>query len=458
VTENGIITLNVTGLAKMNSVNFSYYGAFIDVYNAGTGPLVPGTMTGPMFTNGSWEFMPTTAAYPSPYIFTDPVGQKAASVDYWNSGISSYTASSASSYGSGTQLVDPTFKEGLFLSQPAVALPSNSFNQEEAVVDGAGNNSSWTSTGAGGLATLTNVTNSAHAWTSSTTSGVFANQGTTAGACGSKTPPCVLGGGFYVEGTADVELLPVSTSDTAQQYVITQGSGVSAVKTTITVDPAANSGAGTTVITQGTTTYPTLSGVPMNTLLSQAQTEVYVDGAITIHGPAQGQAAVQDNAMIGITANGNITATADVLYKTEPVTIPQDAIVPATSTNPMNQVLGLFTANGNFVTNTSQTNIEVDASIATVSSTESANCSAGKGGQTSVTTINTFNNVGGMIQSCIFPAPITTENTWYDRRFKARPGFAPPWFPSTQVQQGGALPVNTVPTIQRLQWLSTTAE
>ena len=36
---------------------------------------------------------------------------------------------------------------------------------------------------------------------------------------------------------------------------------------------------------------------------------VYVDGAITIHGPAQGQAAIQDNAMIGITANGNITAT-----------------------------------------------------------------------------------------------------------------------------------------------------
>jgi phage gp45-like len=264
----------------------------------------------------------------------------------------------------------------------------------------------------------------------------------------------VLGGGFYVEGAADVELLPVSTSDTAQQYIITQGSTV----TKVTVDPAANSGAGTTVIQQGSTTYPTLNGVPMNGLVSQAQTEVYVDGAVTIHGPAQGQAAVQDNAMIGITANGNITATADVLYKTEPVTIPADTLVPATTNNPMNQVLGLFTANGNFNTLTTQTNIEVDASIATVSATESANCSAGKGGQVSSSVINTFNNVGGMIQSCIFPAPITTENTWYDRRFKNRPGFAPPWFPSTTVTQGGALPVNTVPTIQRIQWLNTSAQ
>ncbi len=454
VTETGLISLNVTGLAKAYGVNFSYFGAFVDVYNPGTGPLVPGTMTGPMFTNGSWEFMPTTSAYPSPYLFTDPVGQQNGTVDYWNSSISGYTASTASSYGSGTQLVDPTFQEGLFLNQPKVNLPANSLNQEEAVVDGLGNNNAWTATGAGGLTTLTNVTNSAHAWTSTTTSGIFTNQGTTATACGSKTPPCVVGGGFYIEGAADIKLLPVSTSDTAQQYVITQGSTV----TTITVDPAANSGAGTTVVQQGSTTYPTLNGVPMNALVSQAQTEVYVDGAVTIHGPAQGQAAIQDNAMIGITANGNITATADVLYKTEPVTIPADTLVPATTNNPMNQVLGLFTANGNFNTQTSQTNIEVDASIATVSATESANCSAGKGGQVSSSVINTFNNVGGMIQSCIFPAPITTENTWYDRRFKSRPGFAPPWFPSTTVTQGGALPVNTVPTIQRIQWLNTSAQ
>jgi Tfp pilus assembly protein PilX len=457
VTETGLITLNVTGLAKAYGVNFSYFGAFVDVYNGGTGPLVPGTMTGPMFTNGSWEFMPTTSQYPSPYIFTDPVGQQLGVVDYWNSCICSYNASTASSYGSGSQLVAPTFQEGLFLNQPKVNLPSNSLNQEEAVVDGLGNNNAWTASGVGGLATLTNVTNSSTAWSSSATKGVFTNQGTTAAACGTKTPPCVLGGGFYVEGAADVELLPVSGSDTAQQYIIKQTIGGNTT-TTITVDPAANGGAGTTVIQQGSTVYPTLNGVPMNGLVSSAQTEVYVDGGVTIHGPAQGQAAVQDNAMIGVTANGDITATADILYKTEPVTIPQDTLVPATSTNPMNQVLGLFTANGNFNTNTSQTNIEVDASIATVSSSESANCSAGKGGQVSSSVINTFNNVGGMIQSCIFPAPITTENTWYDRRFKNRPGFAPPWFPSTTVTQGGALPVNTVPTIQRLQWLNTSAQ
>ena len=462
VSESGIITLKITGLAKANSVSFAYFGAFIDVYSGGTGPLVPGTMTGPMFTNGAWEFMPPTAPWTSPYIFTDPVGQVASQADYWNTSHNpwTYTASSADSYGSGSQLVAPTFDEGFFMSQPAVALPSNTFNQEEAVVDGMGN-AGWTNAQTtAGLAALTNVTSTSTPWTGSTSSGVFVNQGTTATTCGTKTPPCILGGGFLVESktvTTDVQLLPVTGSDTAQKYVITQNG----TATTIVVDPAANGGVGTTTITQGSTTYPTLSGVPENYLLSQPQTMLYVDGQITVHGGGQGQPAVQDNSMISITANGNITATGDVLYKTEPVTIPADTLVPATGTNPMNQVLGLYTANGNFVTNTSQTNIEIDASIATISPTESAHCSSGAsagGGQTSVTTINTFNNVGGMIQSCIYPAPISTENTWFDRRFTARAGFAPPWFPSTQLQQGGALPVNTTPTIQRLQWLNTSAQ
>ena len=134
---------------------------------------------------------------------------------------------------------------------------------------------------------------------------------------------------------------------------------------------------------------------------------VYVDGTVTIHGPGEGQGAVQDNAMINITANGDIIATGDVLYKTEPVTVPQDTLVPATSTNPMNQVLGLYTATGNFITQDTQAdqNIQVDGSIATISQAESANsCASGKGGQIVHGHINTFNNVGGMIQSCIYAA------------------------------------------------------
>jgi hypothetical protein len=261
------------------------------------------------------------------------------------------------------------------------------------------------------------------------------------------------GGGFYVEGGADVQLIP-GTGSTAQIYKITQGTTV----TTITVDPAANSGVGTTVISNGTTT-ETLNGVPMNTITSQAQTMVYVDGTVTVHGPGEGLGAVQDNAMISITANGDIIATGDVLYKTEPVSIPQDTLIPS-ATN-MNQVLGLFTATGNFITQDTQAdqNIEVDASIATISAADVANnCASGKGGQLSYGHINTFNNVGGMAQSCIYAADVNTENTWFDRRFTARPNFAPPWFPSTTVTTGGPLPVNSQLQIQRVQWLSTSSD
>ncbi len=57
VTEDGSITMNVTGLQATNAVSFAYFGGFVDKYPACIGPLVPGTMTGPMFTNDSWEFM-----------------------------------------------------------------------------------------------------------------------------------------------------------------------------------------------------------------------------------------------------------------------------------------------------------------------------------------------------------------------------------------------------------------
>jgi hypothetical protein len=265
----------------------------------------------------------------------------------------------------------------------------------------------------------------------------------------------MAGGGFYVEGGADVGLTPVGGSSTAQTYTVTQGGTV----TTITVDPAATAPdgtAGTTTITQGASTV-TLNGVPMNTIAASAQAMVYVDGTVTIHGPAEGQGAVQDNTMITVTANGDIVATQDILYKTEPVSIPQDALIPA-ATN-MNQVLGLYTANGNFVTNSHNAdyNIEVDGTIATISSAESASCN-GKGGQLSDVHINTFNNVGGMAQSCIYGADINAENTWFDRRYTARPNFAPPWFPSTTLTQGGPLAVNVQPSIQRIQWLSTSSQ
>ena len=88
-------------------------------------------MTGPMFTNGAWQFMPGGA-----YIFTDPVGQQNAKADYWFGG--TCIQSPTSSYTYGGQTIRPTFQGGLNLGQPAVPMPTNSFSQKWAVLDSMG--------------------------------------------------------------------------------------------------------------------------------------------------------------------------------------------------------------------------------------------------------------------------------------------------------------------------------
>jgi Tfp pilus assembly protein PilX len=456
VMETGNIIFNVQGASATNNVSFAYFGAFVDNYPPGIGPLVPGTMTGPMFTNQAWEFMANQPPWTSPYIFTDPVGQVMGQADYWDTGWGQHWVAGPS-YGSGANLIAPTFEGGFNLNQTAVPLPTNAFNQQEAVIDG--NGTLWPNTETPAqITTALGVLQNASGQTYATTGGaqgVYYNKATSSGttpgsSClGTTPPPCIAGGGFYVEGGASVKLYP--SGATAQVYVITQGSTV----TTITVDPAANAGIGSTTIYNGVTTQ-TLNGVPdnlVNVSSPQAQTMVYVDGTMYFTGPGEGQGAVQDNAMITLTSNGDAIATGDVLYKTEPVTVPQDALI-ASAAN-MNQVLGIYTANGNFITQDTQAdqNIEVDGTIATISSLESASCN-GKGGQLSNGHINTFNNVGGMAQSCIYAADVNTENTWFDRRYTARPNFAPPWFPSTTITTGGALPATpSTPTPQRLQWL-----
>lgn len=476
VTETGNIIFNVTGASATTNVAFSYFGAFVDIYPPGTGPLVPGTMTGPMFTNQAWEFMANQPPWTAPYIFTDPVGQVMSQADYWDRSWDQHWVAGPS-YGTGANLIAPTFEQGFNLNQTAVPLPTNSFNQKEAVLDGVGdglipstnmqtemnailkdvNGNAYPSTGTpssgvylpwylnGSTPTLGSAANALPA--SNTTSGT-----TVSNPYGSNPGS---GGGIYIEGNADVQLIPVGATE--QDYVITQNG----TTTTIKIDPAANNGAGSTTIVKGGST-KVLTGVPMNAVTTppQAASMVYVDGTMTFHGPGEGQGAVQDNAMITLTANGDAIATGDVLYKTEPVSIPQDTLIP--SAQNMNQVLGIFTATGNFITQDSQAdqNIEVDGTIATISQADSANnCASGKGGQLSNGHINTFNNVGGMAQSCIYAADVNTENTWFDRRYTSRPNFAPPWFPSTTIKTGGALPANAgTPTAQRVQWLSTSSE
>jgi hypothetical protein len=61
--------------------------------------------------------------------------------------------------------------------------------------------------------------------------------------------------------------------------------------------------------------------------------------------------------------------------------------------------------------------------------------------------------VGGQIQSGICGCNMSTQNTYFDRRFTARAGFVPPWFPSTTITTTASTPAVTKPTVQHVQWL-----
>ncbi len=331
--------------------------------------------------------------------------------------------------------IHPNFTGGFNVSQPTVALPTDSFNQEQAVLDGIGL-ASTPPTNAQLNAVLKNAAGTAYP-AGGTGSGVYVPYTVT----GSPAVKTFSGGGIFVQGDAAVTLLPTTSSTTSQTYQIVQ----SGVTTTLTIDPAAGSAGTTTISTPGLGTQ-IINGVPQQMSSSGLSmgdaTMLFVNGNITsLSGPGQGQASVQNGTALSIVASGsnNITVTGDILYKTEPVTMtgtptstpPIDQLIPANNTG---QVLGLFTAGGNVYLNNSQSNgnLEIDASIATISATGSgAIVNNGAG-------INTLTIVGGRIQNTIQNIGATTRNVLFDRRFQSG-GFAPPWFPATTVTPGAGV-------------------
>jgi Tfp pilus assembly protein PilX len=458
VSEIGSLTMGVTGQAAGSTVSFASFGAFLNSYPPCLAPLVPGTMTGPMFANGAWQFMAGGA-----YIFTDLISQTNPDFDYWFGG--SCIPSSQSSYTSGGQTIKPSFEGNYALGQPNAPLPANDFRQKWAALDGKGTGEQDPSpTDADLNADLKNISGAAYP-TGGATSGVYLNYSSANGVY------TMQGGGLYVEGNAGLSLATSGAS--AQIFTITQGSA----STTVTIDPLATpptswkcaaGTVGTTIVKSHSST-TNICSVPMNNGAAppQAATMLYVDGTITsLSGPGQGQAGVQNYNAVTIVANGDVDITGDVVYATEPVTTTQNQIVHGT--NPAccngtpvatlipghdeNQVLGVFTATGNIQlsTNYANGNLEVDGSLAAISQ----NCASSSCGFTVAGAINTFNNVGGQIQSNIFGANMQTENTYFDRRFTSRAGFAPPWFPSTTIATGGALPTNLTPSVQRISWVT----
>jgi Tfp pilus assembly protein PilX len=439
LVDSGTIFLNASATAASYNQSFAAWGMFIGTYALCSADLVPGTITGPVFTNGSWNFSNS-----GPYTFTDPVGQSGAQAGWDNGGcVGSATP---------TNGIHPTFTGGFNVNQPAVTLPPNSFNQEQAVLDGIGIASN-PPTNAQLNAVLKNAAGSAYP-TGGAASGVYVPYSVS----GSPAVKTFTGGGILVQGNASITLSPTTSSTTSQTYTIVQGG----VTTTLTIDPAAGSAGTTTISTTGLGTQ-IINGVPQQLssvgLSLGDATMLYVNGAITsLSGPGQGQAAIQNATALSIVASGanDITVTGDILYKTEPVTMtgtptstpPIDQLIPANNTG---QVLGIFTAGGNVNLQNGQSNgnLEIDASIATISAT-------GSGGIVNTgNSINTLTIVGGRIQNTIQNIGATTRNVLFDRRFLSG-GFAPPWFPSTTVTPGPGVGGSVTATWKGTQWLNQT--
>jgi Tfp pilus assembly protein PilX len=442
VNDAGTVFLTAnTGLGN-TTTKFSAFGMFIDQYTlCGGGDLVPGTITGPVWTNGSWNF-----SNGGTYTFTDTVSSVGA-----KAGFDSGSCTASTTVPSGFNVnATKGFNFGAN-GGTALALPSDSFSQEQAVVDGIG---TATPTKTQMNSVLKDASGTAYPSGSTPSTGVFLPYSINA-STGLKT---FTGGGILVQGDAAVTLKPGSTS-TAQVYTIVQGGAT----TTVTIDNSAGSAGTTTITTVGAASgngTQTITGVPEqfspNGVFTGNDTMLYVNGNITaLSGPGQGSPAINNGVALTVTAANNITVTGDILYTKEPVQTTGtvntglDSLIPG---NDSGQVVGIFTANGNVNLANKQTgnnNLEIDASIATISQ-------GGSGGIVNTgNAINTLTIVGGRIQNTIQNINASTRNVLFDQRF-AGGAFSPPWFPSTAINNVGNGNTSVVSTVQRSQWLNNT--
>jgi Tfp pilus assembly protein PilX len=443
LTDRGSIIVNATLIPVNSTTSFAAWGMFIDQWSICNSTLVPGTISGPAFTNGAWTFGTSGS-----YIFTDTVGSASSDAGYSFSNACDQL--NATSDKKGSQTIAPQFQAGFQTGQAAVPLPTNDFNQKRAVLDGQGvSTSPVTNTDLHNA--LKNLSGTQYP-SAGASSGVYLPYTTING------QPTLTGGGIYVESnsslTTNVVLSTATGPGGSNQQVYTISQGSPAVTTKVTVDPGAN----TTTVVSGSSTI-TIQGVPHSTDpvtgATSPQTMLYVDGNInSLSGPGQGLPAINDGSALTVTAAANVTVTGDILYKTEPVTLtqnqlpgqPADTLIPG---NNNGQTLGIYTGTGDIQLNNKQTNgnLEIDASLATISQ-------GGTGGLVNVgSQINTLTIVGGRIQNQIKNIATTTRNVFFDRRYSQN-GFAPPWFPSTHLNLGAITSATATTTVQRVQWLN----
>ncbi len=449
ITETGVIVYqSAPGGASDGGTLFSKWGAYITKYDACQGPLVPGTMSGPFFTDGQWNF----GNFTSPtYTFTGSVGQVASKVSWWNNNNCTNSATAPRGFKA------PTFQQGFQTGQPLIQPPTDTYNQAQAVLDGKGISCGSACQTAMMSQELKTITGTAYPASGSPPNGVYIPMYTdprtsklTFG-CLPPTPPttstCTGGaGGFYVQGNASIKLSATTTgSDPTQTYTITQGS----TTTTIVVDNTAN----TTTVTQNGNSPVTLQGVPSQNGAPATQdpsgntvdpTMVYVNGSITgLTGPTDSRGnplpAVQNDVGITVVSPTGITISGDLEYAQSPVS-GSDVLNSSTDAG----VLGIYTTGNINLKPDANGNLTVNGSLAALSGATDG--SGTSGFETPSGSIGTWTILGGRAEDEAHSVNISAGNTLYDQRF-ASGNFGPPWFP-TSVPQVGTPPVSAYSQVQ----------
>ncbi len=463
VTESGIITYSSSPgtVASGGLPSFSKWAGFIDNFALCQGALVPGTMHGPFFTNQSWNF----GNFSNPgYTFADSIGQASTKVGYINGNNCTVGGATAP-----RGFRAPTFDKGFDVGANPITAPTDSYNQEQAVLDGKGaapctanpcGNGNRTPPSGTLMSTMKTVNGVQYPASGSAPAGVYIPMYTNSqGQLAFGSDPALggdgAGGGFFVNGNAAITLSATiggdGTSNPTQTYTIKQGS----TTTTIVVDttPTLACPAGCTTVTSGTSSQ-TLQGVPTqldpNTGVPITQTDpsgnpvaptmVYVNGQITgLSGT------VQNNTGVTITATSNVSITGDITYASQPVDS-SDNLVSNTNAG----VLGIYTPGNINLYPDSQGNLTIDASLAMLSG--QSNGTAGL--ETPGRGIGTLTIVGGRSEDQAHGVNISVGNTFYDQRFAGN--FGPPWFPTAQPTAGApAIPQIQNATVTRIAWQET---
>lgn len=482
VDETGRISMNVNlkntaAPGSPRNFSFSGFGAFFD--NGDTAAnmyLASGTFSGPVHTNTHFAYNHNNGV-----TFRNVVSQ-----------VDNYIRYDSLDFSLGRLALPIADMTGIDISSEGykktnlVPLPGNNFSQEYAVINGTGITLKKTdgtpvdppatlpSTGATGVidssgkvtpeALAVNLRNAAGN-VPSVSSGKL-NGGADAVYISSGNGTSITGAGIYVQGDAqDVQLY---SSGTNQVYVIKQ---TSSTITTVTVNNTNN----TTIISDSTGKTKTFTGVPTDksdTLHPQPGVSLYVKGNInSLRGgfdstTGKNVAGLASGTRLTVTAQGDITVTGDLTYAS-PVVDSQG--LPVTNYNAIQNVLGLFTNNGNvnlapnpYYNSDSALSLQVHAAIVAFNSDVSDDGGGIDGSITytgnSLSSTDKWTLVGSRVQAKINNIGYATRNIFFDQRFSGG-GFRPPFFPGTTYTLGttsvpGVISITSVsdPTPLGLSW------